>query len=418
MLDRQFWSYKMFCEEQRLPVYEPSDEAQTVSPAGIYKYIEDWWGDDFDGNLASRIAHAPIQHRVAFGLSFRVDCTPAKSQTGVLHPVLPEAVARTGPFLVSESGEALTIALRLLLYCGRVVIAQERLPLPHVQVIDRRDDDFPGFFAPEAFVESELLKLIAIRELVESETLQFGPLSQGAGFYETSDSWGSLVDDEELEAVLRQHTSYIDFGDLDPTANLRVQAGGVLSAMDLCGSIGGQIVAVTDIEEMVRDRLLKHTILDRRLMNVDKLASVKIPNITGNVQTLTRLRRSEGSFAEWRNHLSNAAEAVQGLSRQGGDLAHASSVLYENLMDGLAPIERSLKKSSAMRTASYGVRGFAVSGVSAATTGLVTGNPWAALASGAMGKVADSVFHYFETRSSERQEKLLLDLALSFKPDD
>lgn len=418
MLDRHFWSYRRYSHAQGLRQYEPAGEIATILPREVYRYIENWWGDSFDEQLIKRIAHAPIEHRIAFGLSLRVDCSPVAVPNGLL-PVVPESIVRGGPRLVSESGEGLLTALRLLLYAQEVVIAQERLPLPHVQVIDRDDDDFPGFFAREEHVEAELTKLMQIRALVESDQLQFGKLSQGAGFFETSELWGQLLGDNQAEALLKQHTIYQPewLRSRDPTIDLRLQAGGVLSALNLVTEVGGQIVALSDIEEYVRDRLLGAQIGDRRLMVVERLAALRVPEFFGNLENLVEIRQSEESFAEWRKRLADSVGALQGLGRSEDGLVQASQIIHDNLMDGLIPIQGRVRRSSALTAASQGVRGFAISGVSAATTGLITGNPWVALASGATGKIADSIVQYFENRKSARSDQLLLDLALSFKPN-
>ena len=57
-----------------------------------------------------------------------------------------------------------------------------------------------------------------------------------------------------------------------------------------------------------------------------------------------------------------------------------------------------------------------VSGISAATTGVMTGNPWTALASGAAAKVADSGVAYVKALQARRKNRLILDVSMLFDP--
>ena len=102
-------------------------------------------------------------------------------------------------------------------------------------------------------------------------------------------------------------------------------------------------------------------------------------------------------------------DAVVKLPDQGDGGEEAAAIVAEELSESYAALERANNKSPFIKSAIGGVSGLAITGVSAATTGVVTGNPWAALASGAAAKLAESVAVYAKALKARAKARAVLD---------
>jgi hypothetical protein len=139
-------------------------------------------------------------------------------------------------------------------------------------------------------------------------------------------------------------------------------------------------------------------VTDNRQIVLQKLAALKVPKMTGDLAALINIRKSDADFAEWRMRLGDAMSYVGEVGEDDQSLNKAAEVVSAQLSDGLSHVERATKKSPALQALKHGVTGLAITGISTATSELITGDPWVGLASGAAGsiagKAADSALAY------------------------
>ena len=166
--------------------------------------------------------------------------------------------------------------------------------------------------------------------------------------------------------------------------------------------------------------MLQPRTLDVRQVNLQKLAALHLPTITG-INNVIALRKSSADFAEWRNRLGEALTYVSELPEvESVDVA--AEVVYAHLSDGLSQVQKAVEKSPALQAVQGGLAGFAVSGVSAMTTELLLGNPWVGLVAAASaggagaGLVIDSGISYLMALLARRKGKLIMDVSMLFEP--
>jgi hypothetical protein len=125
-------------------------------------------------------------------------------------------------------------------------------------------------------------------------------------------------------------------------------------------------------EEVIR-AMLQPSTTDIRQVNLQKLAALHVPTITG-IDNVVALPKSSADFAEWRNRLGEALTYVGELGEDDGSVDEAAEVLHAQLSDGLSQVNKAVKKSPALQSVKGGLTGLAVSGISAMTTELLLGD--------------------------------------------
>ena len=197
---------------------------------------------------------------------------------------------------------------------------------------------------------------------------------------------------------------------------LRTFHGGVVAACSLAAGNLAHPLARSELDERVMYSLLHSTAEARRLSRLSKLARLRVPRMGGgDLGTLVTLRRSNESFALFRTHLGSALDQVAPINEDDEDaVIEASRIVSSELSDGLVAVQAEIRRSPAMQAIRGGLVGMGVTGVSAATTGALTGSPWIAAASGAAAKFTDASISYIKAKRAQRKGRLLLEVALMF----
>ena len=208
---------------------------------------------------------------------------------------------------------------------------------------------------------------------------------------------------------------YVDESDRYLMGILAACFGGISAACMLATERRGHTIALSQPEETIRDALIRQPLSDNRHATLEKLGSFAVPDMRDDISTLVKVRQSDEQFADWRQHLSGALSNVGILSDDEGSLASAA-VVFEELSSSLAGLRKTTEKSATLQALQGGLSGLTITGITAGVSGLMTGSPWVALVSGAAGKVADAARTYVQTIQEQRHDRLILDLAMSFKP--
>ena len=378
-------------------------DAVRLAPPDLYDTIEAWWGAEFNDELVSRMVSAPKKHQRIFAasLSGRFDLSLLEAiPPGKLRPVFGASASG------SNSAIRTSTALRVLLYAHEAVLSE--VDLPHFDADDQ--------FNPNQYAES-LTRFLRIRPLVLDGSIKFRPtLSMGRHPMATG-GYEILLQRPETRALAEGLVppGHGDVSDHDLMITLMACFGGINAACILATEGLGHTLALSQSEETIRDALLGQPLSDNRHAALEKLASFAVPDMRDDIRTLVKVRQSDEQFADWRQHLSGALSNVGELSDDKGSLADAE-VVFEELSSSLAGIRRTTDKSAALQALQGGLSGLTIAGITAGTSGLMTGSPWVALVSGAAGRVADAARTYVQTIQKQRHDRLILDLAMSFKP--
>jgi len=383
-----------------------------VEAKDIYARVEKWWGNQFDDNLVAHISNAPHAHILAFAESLdEIDMQLPEMRPGILRPFVSTAVTDVG------AGDRLSAALRLLLYAHEVVL--------DFDIIDIFDGYRLAFYGQQDHLNAErerlkngLFTLVRIRPLVVDGSIRFTPIrSRGLhpslmspmqDFFETDD--GRAL----IEEVHKLRSYPVEMNDWDPAWAVMFLLGEINAACSMAQRRLGHPLARSSLDALGLRRLLQRPIMDQRYASLKTLASLKVPGLNGDIDSMVKIRASETQFAEWRTHLSRALAHVGELSDTEDTIKEASELVSAELSEGLLGVQKATRKSPALKALSGSVHGFAISGVTAATTGAITGNPWVSLASGMAGKASDGVLTYLNSIRSQRKDRLILDVAAYF----
>jgi hypothetical protein len=368
----------------------------------LFDRIENWWGEPFDEALIQRMVNAPKKHQRLFGdeiSGFRSSLSAIPS--GKLRPMLGMAELEVG------HDARVSMALRLLLYVHEVVIDTGDLPSFN-----------PDFRNNDASYYESLRRLHQPRPLIVDGSIKFAPIISMTQHPFISPRYHELAeqikiyppegeDDPDVLQVLEENQA----------GAIGWVAGVMVLACQFAAENRAHTLALSEADEVVRDLLMRQRLPDRRHVFMQSLASLNLPDMHGNITELIQIRESDAEFGQWRQHLSNALSYIGDMRADSDSIDEASEVVYAELCEGLAEVNEATQKSPALQALRGGIRGLAISGVSAATTGALSGNPLEALASGTAGKAADAVMVYLEAIRKRRKDKLILDVAMSFKPE-
>jgi hypothetical protein len=374
-----------------------------LTPSDAYDAIEAWWGTEFNDELVGRMISAPKKHQRAFAASLSEEFDlpiPDAIPPGKLRPVFGASVSG------SSSEIRTATALRVLLYAHEAVLSEKDLP----------DFDPDHHRNSKEYAES-LTRFLRIRPLVLDGSIKFTPTFSIGLHPAFMGGYERLLQQPETRALAEGllPPGHDDVSDDDLFSTFMACFGGLNAACVLATERRGHTLALSQSEEMIRDALLGQPLSDNRHAALKKLGSFAVPDMRGDVSALVKVRQSDEQFADWRQHLSRALSNVAELSDDEGSLADAE-VVFEELSSSLAGIRKTTDKSAALQALQGGLSGFAITGITAGTSGLMTGSPWVALVSGAAGKIADAARTYVQTIQKQRHDRLILDLAMSFKP--
>lgn len=364
----------------------------------FFHLTEEWWGEAFSPKLVTSISTAPKSHLVAYieSMEDQIGFDDSPVPKGAIRPAL--GVSQRDPTAEVQ----VQTALQLLLYSHEVVL-EPRVLRP-----------LDAGYGQRKLLATRLNLMLRLRPLIEDGTIRC-QIVQSRGrhpaFEELRLQILSRTDHLEEVIPLDENGAILDY------RSFVDNAGAIFGGMALSKANLAQPLARTSLDAHLLRGFLDVGFKDRRQSTLALLAGMHLPSMSGQIENIVRLRQSSEAFAEWRSHLSAALGTVDTM---GSDVSieDAKQIVVHELREGIAGIDRSVKSSPALAAMKGGLVGFSVSAVSAATTGIITGNPWNALAAGVAGKVADSTVSYFKALRARRPQKLILDLALSFMDEE
>jgi hypothetical protein len=398
---------------------EPAD------PADLYRHIENWWGAPFDDELIDRMVNAPWEHMEAFkesvdDLRDRVKNTVNEIPPGFLRPAVVDNFGFDLP--------RRTDVLQLLLYAHEILLDTDDL------FIDFDPMQNNGNFltvslkqikAMRPFVEDGSIKITSVRSLgLHPSNLDnySRVMMQAGGIMMRVEEERAVLDSIDVEIwdeLSRQNWSQLP-DEAKRFSIYKSRYGNISAACNLAARHRAHTLVRNRLDEEVIRAMLQPRATDVRQVNLQKLAALHVPTITG-INNVIALRKSSADFAEWRNRLGEALTYVSELPEvESVDVA--AEVVYAHLSDGLSQVQKAVEKSPALQAVQGGLAGFAVSGVSAMTTELLLGNPWVGLVAAASpggagaGLVIDSGISYLMALLARRKGKLIMDVSMLFEP--
>jgi hypothetical protein len=384
-------------QDLHLFLIDSGREAQP--PAAWYKHVEDWFGEPFDDKLAYRIANMPKKQLRAYRLSFPpTDWTLPEIQPMKLRPALAAPLNEINP------SWRLSYGLRLLMYSHEVILEAHNFrqfffKMPSLYKVDN--------------ALSNLRHAIKIRSLVENGSIHFAPVYDRLWLF-PGGPLKQLTQMPEIKRLALEKYPEVDTVSDEWASWLQFACGGIVATCELASTHRAHVLAHSEFTQEILRALLQRPITDNRQILLKTLAALEVPALTGDISKLVALRESESSFAEWRSKLGDALKYVGELGDEAS-INEASDVVHAQLMDGLAPIAKAAKKSPILAAMKGTFTGLIVTGMTAGTSAAMTGKLWQPLASGAVGKVADGVVAYMKALKEQRQQRLILDVAMYFE---
>jgi hypothetical protein len=384
----------------------------------LYNHIETWWDRELNVELADTISGAPDYQIVAFSESFAEQDVPfpdrmTETETipaGSLRPM----VALPGLGRLTPPVDNVPMALRLLLYVQEVVLEIDFL---HILF----------HFAAVADVTTEsrselrrtLLALAAIRPLVLRGVIHVTHVLSRARHPSQSGRAREAAENPEMMELARQLAgipSGVEVSPWELTEVLLEHFGVLYFACSLATRHLATPLALSETDSRVLSAALSRQIQDGRFATVSHLARLPVPEFESDAELLVRLRNDEACFGEWRQKLSGALTAIDSLP-DSADMNEAADIIRSELESATARINRSVSRSPALTAAKGGWRRIGVGAIGAATTGLITGNPYVALAGLGASQLADTALAYLSELSQRRSDRLILDVIASFTPE-
>lgn len=415
---------------QRIPApgFDSMDmtKGEQVTATGIYKFIENWWGQELDRTLLEHVAAAPDQHAECFLEEWRDIYLRWQEQGGDPNNVNDEFVPLIGRELgvSTRSREALSKAVALLLLTRRVAV-DERFLFPSTYLGGPYRSSYR-----DRPLATALYHLASVRSLVEDGSLVFVEIPP--------DKLGDPVARMKLALELTQNDRKIweSFG-LKP----RIFASGILAPgsepvpeiettlYDVCGAIISSLeacqlsntspIATAPWMEYAYGKLITRRKIDGRIAKVDRLATVKVPHIIPErISDIVSIRKTSEAYGNLRNNLHQALSEINQLPVGDDAIRIAGEILYDELKLSTDALEGSFKKSSSLSMIKNGMLPFGFGSVS-----IAMGADWSdpnalSIAGSAVDKVGDGVISYLKNLGNKRSGKAVLGVVASFNQLD
>jgi hypothetical protein len=375
-----------------------------------YKAIEEWWGEPLSKELIERISSAPDEHIEEF---FRFAESASRSKLlqpkpGMLRPLAKRSTSNL--YRANTNLSYIDTALKLLLYSDEVAVED------------------PIHFLGGRGTKSMLTALLMAKPLADAGLVQFirfphtyeHPSRTHAFTGGLTDMIQDLPDGEEIVQEILRFTAKQHGYDLGAQVFAARWALG-LSLLLAEESPGMFNMLLESTEETL---LLPHGIFrakqaapDLRSLTLAKLAALNLPTL--NAGSIWTVRRSSEEFAQWRTALAAAMRDIDIMSVD--DEAWQSEA--KNLVSAeLRPIQEKLQKtvdrSPALSAMKVGVADLGYAAVGA-TSGALAGGKISTSLIGAVGaKGSQAIVNYLREVRTRRANKAVLDLVMSFYPDE
>ena len=312
---------------------------------------------------------------------------PPRLNPGRMRPYVPLNLAQTVKY-----AEVLERALKLLLYAPEVVTAS------------------PWFsFDPEHMNETnETVKsLVSVWDLVTDGSLFLREMPHPLGQYASYGNPSSLrLDTPE---VVEQFGFTPDEEDhwVDQAVALELWPRRTTPWF------------ITEHQTRIMEDLVQEAThgIDRRALQLPKLAALELPSLELHTPDLIAVRRSSDTFAAWRQQLGTALSQVELLPDSDAWQREARAIIADELTPYTERLLSETSKSSALSSAVTGMKQLAVAGIGGAVGGLAGGSTTGALA-GLSGVGAATLISgmsdWLKAQREAAPKRALLQLAMVF----
>lgn len=378
----------------------------------LYSHIEHWCGNSLAVELADAVSAAPAEQIVAFSQSF--DGGPSTGigelmAAGSLRPlVAPPDLWRDRPTV-----DSIPMALRLLLYVPEVILESDFLAILF-------SFDAPADVTPERRTElrQTLRALSVLRPLALSGAVHVSHVLGKAAHPSHFGRAREAISDPDMANLAREIGGIPPEADVDPADLahiLRSHFGVLYFACNLAKQRLATPLALSEADIRVLSATLSRQIQDGRHTTVSHLAGLSVPEFQHNTDLLVRLRNDDAAFGEWREKLGRALTAIDSMP-DSADMSEAADIVRMELESATVQVNQSVSRSPALTAIKGGLRRIGIDAIGAGTAGLITGNPFVALAALGASQLADTALSYVSERSQHRSDRLILDVIASFTP--
>lgn len=157
--------------------------------------------------------------------------------------------------------------------------------------------------------------------------------------------------------------------------------------------------------------------VDRRALQVPKIAALDLPSLRLRTQDLVAVRRNSDAFAEWRQQLGAALAQVELLSEADENWQRqARAIIADEMTTYTERVRAETAKSSALSAAVVGMKRMAIAGVGSVSVAAV-GEPTAALVGlggAGAGTAIEGVSNWVRARRKATPKRAVLGLAMVF----
>jgi len=363
-------------------------------------FIEEWWGEKFDKSLIRRIATAPAPMHERFVAALQANAPKIAVEPvgeGDLRPILPRQKSN--------------LSLRLLLYSHEVLVDSGSLGWPLSPFAE------PG---SEVQMRASLSHLMNIRPLMEEKILRITPVNSRGRHPSAAAIWDQ-VDDDVAEAIRDGLEQQLAEAGLDVDVDkrsLHYFFDGITGGCLLAAYGAGQTLVTTEEEHRLRDALLQSaTLADQRQTRLTTLASLSVPDLTGNEGLLVQLRRDSEQFASWRSALGEALSYVREVPESDDGARDAAAIVSAELKMATTRLVGATQKSPVLSTLKKGTAEFGLAGLGVGAGLLVTGgNPLGGILGAGAPATVRTIGNYVSSVRQKRKGKAILDVAALFQP--
>lgn len=376
----------------------------------VYEYIRSWLGGDLNDVSARAASKWPRDQLVEFGEQWPevagadLNSEIASLGDGSLRPI----TALSGP---SEFRHQ--TLLSLLLYAPALVVPADDL-LPDWYSGAVVDADARRFLMDKIAWLGKILPLVKDGSLVFSQRQPNDELSALInGFGADVEKRFRFLDDMSRGDWEREGWLWPPASDEEFKGFNRAVALSMGTSLELASRGAGQALALETVEEIAFKHVLagKH-ITDDRVSTLKRLGEFEVPDFSSDTRLLLSLRGSD-EWESWRAALRDGVALVSEIPDSADGAKQASAVLTDHLKKSLFNMNKTTRASPALNAARTGSKGFAVSGIAAATGVAVTGDPSGLLA-GAVSGVADAGWEYVQGLFRRRKSYAVLDTVIAF----
>jgi hypothetical protein len=156
--------------------------------------------------------------------------------------------------------------------------------------------------------------------------------------------------------------------------------------------------------------------VDRRVLQMPKLAALDLPTLRLHTADLVAVRRNSDTFDEWRQHLGSALAQVELLPESDAWQRDARAIIADQLAPYAARVRAETEKSTALSASVVGMKELTLAGIGSAVGAMADGTTGAlaGLGSAAAMALVGNLSDWVKGRRAAAPNRAVLQLAMLF----